>query len=157
MLLLCTMTDLYSLFITVSSSLINKTPHSQAGADKFVVPDEGAYLQFPGLEEAQEPFQPSERAVNALQNHSRRPQDHLSLPQSQTSWDSCAGAPRRKSWDAGCCLLTFELFFFREFRRKKPLLRRKGTACCRTLLQCTERERGGSGWVLGTISSLKEW
>lgn len=103
LLLLCTMTDLYSLFITVSSSLINKTPHSQAGADKFVVPDEGAYLQFPGLEEAQEPFQPSERAVNALQNHSRRPQDHLSLPQSQDKLGFlCWGS---KEEELGCRLL----------------------------------------------------
>ncbi|XP_021230756.1 rho GTPase-activating protein 25 isoform X2 [Numida meleagris] len=59
-------------------------------------------------------------------------EDHRTLchyPRARSSWDSHAvtmhGAPRRKSWDAGCCLPTFEIFFCCEFRRKKPLLRRK--------------------------------
>lgn len=55
-------------------------------------------------------------------------------------------APRRKSWDAGCCLPTFELFFCCEFRRKKPLLRRKGTSCCCSLHRgVLEGERRGDG------------
>lgn len=51
-------------------------------------------------------------------------------------------AARRKSWDAGCCLPTAELLFCCEFRRKKPLLRRKGTARCKTPLRFAQ----GSFW-----------
>jgi len=79
-----------------------------------VVSGEGAHLQFPGLEEAQEPFQPSEHAVNALQNHSRRPQDHLALPQSQVKLGflCCNHAWGSKEEELGCELLLSPLSAF---------------------------------------------